>query len=35
VEQIVRIIHEMAHEPATLIAARAMRGLLGGNRAEF
>lgn len=35
VEKIVRIIHEMGHEPATPEEARAMLGLKGGDRVEF
>jgi uncharacterized protein (DUF849 family) len=35
VEKIVRIIHEMGHEPATPSEARIMLGLKGGDRVEF
>lgn len=35
VAKIVRILHEMGHEPATPSEARAMLGLKGGDRVEF
>lgn len=35
VSKIVRILHEMGHEPATPTEARAMLGLKGGDRVEF
>ena len=35
VRKIVRILHEMGHEPATPDEARAMLGLKGGDRVEF
>ncbi len=35
VQKIVRILHEMGHEPATPAEARVMLGLKGGNKVEF
>lgn len=35
VSKIVRILHEMGHEPASPAEARAMLGLKGGDRVEF
>lgn len=35
VSKIVRILHEMGHEPATPAEARTMLGLKGGDRVEF
>lgn len=35
VAKIVRILHEMGHEPATAAEARDMLGLKGGDRVEF
>ena len=35
VAKIVRILHEMGHEPATPTEARAMLGLKGGDRVSF
>ncbi len=35
VSKIVRILHEMGHEPASPAEARAMPGLKGGDRVEF
>jgi uncharacterized protein (DUF849 family) len=35
VAKMVRILHEMGHEPATPLEAREMLGLKGADRVEF